>query len=175
MALPVVRTRDEAHLYLDLHPCEHCDSIDVTWEQAVVSVDGELASEYAGQCPGCGAERDYVFALPERETLSPEWPNFGGPEPSQLLDAGEWLWVAELSAGNAPPGDPARERQALAIATRAVAEVVKFIPAGEEVVPDTAFWSARGRELRDAEPGRFNRGRLLVVQETYDRLAGQVR
>jgi len=174
VALPVVRTRDEAHLYFDLHPCPECGSVDLTWEHAAVSVDGEPASEYYCTCPGCDTEREFVFALPKREFVSAEFPNFGGPEPSQLLDAGEWMWVADLTAGNVPPDDPAQERQALRIATKAVAEAIKFIPTGQEDVPDDAFWTERGRQIRSAEPGRFNRGRLLVVRDTYHRLAGHV-
>jgi len=80
--LPVVRTRDEAHLYFDLHPCPECGSVDLTWEHAAVSVDGEPASEYYDTCPGCDTEREFVFALPKREFVSAEFPNFGGPEPS---------------------------------------------------------------------------------------------
>jgi hypothetical protein len=175
MTLPVVRTRDEAHLYFDLHPCTECGSIDVTWEHAVVSADGELASEYYGTCPGCGTERDFVFGLPAREYVTAEFPNFGGPEPSQLLDAGEWMWVADLTAGNVPTNDRDQERQALTIAMRAVAEVIKFIPPGEEDVPAEAFWTERGQQMYGAEPGRFSRGRLEVVQDTYQRLADQVR
>lgn len=171
MAMPVVRTRDEAHLYFDLHPCTQCGSIDMAWEQAVVSIEGELASQYYSTCPDCGTEREFIFALPEREFVSAEFPNFGGPEPSQLLDAGEWLWVADLTAGNVPVDDPAQKRRALTIAMKAVAEVIKFIPPGQEDVPVAAFWSDRGRQVRSAEPGRFNRDRLLVVQNTYQRLA----
>ena len=174
MLLPVARTRDEAHLYMDLNPCAECSSIDVTWKHAVVEADGELGSAYFGQCPGCDTERDFVFRLPEREYVAAQFPNFGGPEPSRLLDAGEWLWVSDLTASNVPTDNPAGERQALTIATRAVAEVIKFIPAGEEQVPDEAFWTERGRGVRSAEPGRFSRDRLQVVQDTYQELAGQV-
>jgi len=174
MILPVARTRDEAHLYMDLNPCTECGSIDVTWEHAVVDADGELGSAYFGTCPGCETEREFVFGLPEREYVVAQFPNFGGSEPSQLLDAGEWLSVSDLTAGNVPADDPAGERQALTIATRAVAEVIKFIPTGWEQVPDEGFWTERGRSVRSAEPGRFSRGRLQVVLDTYQELAGQV-
>ena len=173
MTLPVARTRDEAHLYMDLHPCEECGAIDVVWRHATVYVDGGIGGGYFGSCPGCGAKREFVFALPEREWVVAEFPNFGGPEPSRLLDAGEWLWVADRAAGNAPAGDPAGERRALALASQAVAEVLKFIPDGEELVPEAAFWTERGREVHSAEPGRFSRGRLQVVRDTYRELAGQ--
>jgi hypothetical protein len=174
MTLPVARTRDEAHLYMDLNPCTACGSNYVTWRHAVVDADGELGSGYFGTCPGCHTQREFVFRLPEREYVVGYFPNFGGAEPSQLLDAGEWLWIADRAAGNAPAGDPVEERRALDLATRAVAEAIKFIPNGQERVPDSAFWSRRGWEVRNAEPGRLSRGRLQVVHDTYQELASMV-
>jgi hypothetical protein len=174
MIMPVARTRDEAHLYMDLHPCAECGSNEVTWKHAVVDAGGELGSAYFGTCPVCNTRRDFVFRLPEREYFAGYFPNFGDAEPSQLLDAGEWLWIADRAAGNAPAGDPVGERRALDLATRAVAEVIKFIPDGQQQVPDSAFWSRRGWEVRNAEPGRFSRGRLEVVRDTYRELASTV-
>jgi len=169
MDRPVARTRDEALVYLGLRPCE-CGSIDTEWDSGVVSVEGSLAKHYTGVCEGCGAEREQLFSLPRREVMPRGWPTFGGPEPSELLDAGEWLWLADLTAGNVPE-DPENARRALSMARSAVEEVLKFIPAGEADVPSDAFWSVRGREVRDAEPPRFRRDRLEVVRDTYRDLA----
>lgn len=164
MVFFVARTRDEAHLFLDLHPCETCGSVDMTWQNALTNTTGELLSRYWGTCPGCATEREFLFALPEREVIPEGYPTFGGEEPSQLLDAGEWLWVAELTASNVPPDDSG---QALAIAIASIEEAVKFIPPGEDEVPEAAFWSDRGRRVRDADPARFRRDRLIVVRDTY--------
>jgi hypothetical protein len=101
------------------------------------------------------------------------YPTFGGTEPSELLDAGEWLWVADLTAGNVPADDRAEAHRSLSVATAAVEEVVKFIPPGADEVPGDAFWSQRGREVRAAEPGRFQLDRLLVVRDTYRDLAAR--
>jgi hypothetical protein len=174
MALPVVRTRDEAHLYLDLHPCD-CGSVETDWESGVVAVDATLATAYSGTCSACGAEREFVFALPEREVPPEGFPTFGGPEPSQLLDAGEWLWVADLTAGNVPPDDPDAAHRALTIARAAVEEVLKFIPDDQDDLPDQAFWSERGTRVRAEEPGRFGRERLMIVRDTYRDLAAEYR
>lgn len=171
MPFAVARTRDEAHLYLELNPCEDCGSITTEWEHGLTEVDGELAISYAGVCSGCGAEREYLFGLPEREVAAGSFPTFGGPEPSELLDAGQWLRVADVAAGDVPTDDPAEARRVLAIAQAAVEEVIKFIPAGSDAVPDDAFWTDEGRRLRDAEPGRFRLERLLVVRDTYRELA----
>ncbi|MFI6918957.1 hypothetical protein ACIBIZ_03300 [Nonomuraea spiralis] len=167
---PVARTRDEALVYLDLNPCE-CGSVETEWASGVVSVEGALVKCYEGDCEGCGAEREYLFTLPAREVMPVGWPTFGGPEPSQLLDAGEWMWLADLTAGNVPD-DPEDARRALSMARSAMEEVLKFIPEGQDDVPAEAFWSVRGREVRAAEPPRFRRDRLLVVRDTYRDLAG---
>ncbi|GAB2925988.1 hypothetical protein ACFMQL_32280 [Nonomuraea fastidiosa] len=172
MAFAVARTRDEAHLYLDLHPCE-CGSVETTWENGLVAVDEGLANRYWGTCDDCGRQREYLFGLPERPVMPSGYPTFGGEEPSQLLDAGEWLWVADLSAGNVPADDAAEAHRTLSIATAAVEEVVKFIPPGADEVPDDAFWSQRGREMRAAEPGRFQLDRLLIVRDSYRDLAAR--
>jgi hypothetical protein len=169
MAFAVARTRDEAHLYLELHPCPDCGSIETPWEQGLIEVRGELASSYAGTCPGCSAEREYIFGLPARETKVSGWPTFGGPEPSELLDAGQWIAVADRAAA-AVPTDPAEASRVLAVARAAVDEVVKFVPAGQDAVPEDEFWTPEGLAVRDAEPGRFRLDRLLVVRDTYDDL-----
>ncbi|MGP4105108.1 hypothetical protein [Nonomuraea sp. KM90] len=172
MTFAVARTRDEAHLYLDLHPCA-CGSVDTTWDSGLVSADGALANRYAGTCGECGSPREYLFGLPERPVMPAGYPTFGGGEPSQLLDAGEWLWVADLTAGNVPVDDEAEARRTLAVASAAVEEVVKFIPPGANEVPDDGFWSQRGQEVRAAEPGRFQLDRLLIVRDTYRDLAAR--
>jgi hypothetical protein len=174
MELPVARTRDEAHLYLDLRPCE-CGSAETEWDSGVVAVGSSMGTAYSGTCSACGAEREFVFALPEREVVPEGFPTFGGPEPSQLLDAGEWLWVADMTAGNVPRDDPDAAFRALAIAIAAVEEIVKFIPDGQDEAPDQAFWSERGARMRAEEPGRFRRERLMIVQDTYRDLAAEYR
>ncbi|TYB64372.1 hypothetical protein FXF51_21910 [Nonomuraea sp. PA05] len=166
---PVARTRDEALVYLDLNPCE-CGSVETDWDSGVVSLGGSLVKRYSGICEGCETEREHHFSLPRRETIPTGWPAFGGPEASQLLDAGEWMWLADFTAGNVPE-DPVSARRTLSMARAAMDEVLKFIPEGQDDVPAEAFWSARGREVRDAEPPRFRRDRLLVVRDTYRDLA----
>ncbi|MFI6791927.1 hypothetical protein ACIBG4_31820 [Nonomuraea sp. NPDC050383] len=165
MTLPVARTRDEALLHLDLTPCA-CGSVETPWESGVVGVAEELAVAYAGICADCGAEREYVFGLPEQETAPHGWPTFGGAEPSQLIDAGEWLWVADQVGSSVPP-DPEEGARALAMARAAVEEVLKFVSEGRDRVPEQAFWTDRGLRVHAAEPGRFRVERLLVVRDTY--------
>ncbi|MGW6197221.1 hypothetical protein ACWF0M_13845 [Kribbella sp. NPDC055110] len=163
--LPVARTRDEARLYLDLTPCA-CGEVDAAWQHATGLLDGELVSVYDGTCPQCDAEREYTFALPERETAA-DYPNFGGAEPSQLIDPGRWMALADQLAGNLPADDPETLTQALQFAAAAVAEVVKFIPPTATAVPADAFWTPEGQAIFNAEPSRFHRARLEITRQTY--------
>jgi hypothetical protein len=167
MAFAVARTRDEAHLYLDLHPCDACGSVETAWTNVVAVADGTPATRYTGSCGGCGAEREFWFGLPERPVLPEGYPTFGGPEPSQLLDAGQWWWVADVTAGDLPAGDDAEARRSLAIARAAVEEVLKFIPPGEDAVPETAFWSEQGRRAYEEGPSRFTLDHLLAARTAY--------
>jgi hypothetical protein len=173
MTFAVARTRDEAQLWLELHPCPDCGSIDTPWQQALVDEDGELTISWAGTCAGCGAEREYLFGLPARETAVAGWPTFGGAEPSELLDPGQWLDVADRAAAEVPD-DPVEAGRVLAVARAAVDEVVKFVPAGLDAVPEDEFWTPEGRAVRDAEPGRFRLDRLLVTRDTYLELAREI-
>ncbi|GAA2832128.1 hypothetical protein [Kribbella solani] len=173
MAFAVARTRDEAQLYLELHPCPDCGSDEADWEQSLVRVNGELHSQYAAVCPGCSAEREYLFGLPEHETPVHGWPTFGGPEPSEILDAGQWLDVADRAASDVPT-DPAEAGKVLAVAYAAVVEVIKFVPAGRDAVPEDEFWTPEGQAVLAAEPGRFRLERLLIARDTYQELGSDI-
>jgi hypothetical protein len=166
---------------MDLHPCPACGSVDVSWESTLV--DGG-SRRYAGACGGCGAAREFVFGEPDPSVFIPDFEPvvFGGQDPSVLIDAGEWMWVGDLSAqvatgvvvdpyGATVPDQQARE--SLAVAVAAMNEILKFLPDGAAEVPESAFWSDRGREVRAAAPGRFQRRRLHIVRDSYrDRLDG---
>jgi len=160
---------------MQMVPCETCDETDFDPDSSVLNIDGELASRYEGACPRCGTRRAFMFRLPE-EILFPddEEPQFGGEEPSELLDPGDWMWLADMFAGDAPASpdglDPEQRHGVLVdlrMAAAAIGEVGKFLPEGADAVPPSAFFSERGRAMYAREPGRFVRGRLDVVQRTY--------
>lgn len=100
------RTANEAHLYMDLRLC------------------------------GCGAGRFprgssiltlFLFRLPAEPESGEEGFRYGAAEPSTLIDAGQWLWVAEGYA----PGRTGRCRAVTAGRSAAV--------------PDTPGGGCRGR------------------------------
>lgn len=177
MTVPLARTPAEAHLYLELHGCD-CGETRFEPRSAVVMLDdGDLGRTYAFTCPRCGQERSHTFRLPEIPLPSSEF-RYGGDEPSQLLDPGEWVAVAEAyaaapaSASASLPRDGAASASAsLPRAVAALEEALKFVPPGAESVPETAFFSERGRALYLAGPGRFDRERLAAVRDTYAELA----
>lgn len=100
-----------------------------------------------------------------------------GVGPSQLIDAGQWKLlgagyarqVLELDlAFTEEPGDGSAYDDIVLgwqLAIDATGEVLKFIPPGEDEVPDHAFWTETGRRAREEEPGRFTRA---VIEEDID-------
>ncbi|MFB6720130.1 hypothetical protein ACFCV3_08230 [Kribbella sp. NPDC056345] len=163
--LPVARTHDEALLWLERVPCDGCATTSMNWEHGLAQDDiGELVLAYDTECSSCGTDREYYFELPERETGLGA---FGGSEPSELIDAGQWLALADELASRVPTDDPIARAERLGWAAAAVDEVLKFVPVGEDDVPDWAFWTEDGRQTRDEQPGRFRRQRLEVVLATY--------
>ena len=162
--LPVARTRDEAHLYMDLHACPECGDVEVAWGEALVEEDGVLGRRYHGPCARCGQPREFVFALPSRPT--PPHPGeqvtFGAlADTSELFDAGQWLAIADMLEMAAGLDVPAPERiESLTIAIACVDEVLKFLPAGAGEPSAASFWSADGRSERDRDPARFARPAL---------------
>jgi hypothetical protein len=183
MALRLARTNEEAHLYMDLHPCK-CGEIEFPRSSSVVeTADGDLASHYAGTCPQDGTRREFTFRLPQAIASPPGdgSVSYGGAEPSELIDPGEWLSIADAYARNVPSDTASLAAdglvQARSMLTRAVAaidEVLKFIPAGDDRVPKRAFVSDRGRAAYTKEPGRFRRPRLDAVRSTYASIAAQL-
>ena len=156
-----MRTSAEAHMYMDQQPCT-CGDIEFDRQSAAMSDGGVLCSRYFGKCRSCGTMREFVFELPPTQRPITNQVEYGGSDPSRLLDAGQWLGIAEYYA-KLEPGTP----EDLDIARAAVEEVIKFVPMGGDSVPDKAFWTERGRAVRDREPRRFRIARLAAILEVY--------
>ena len=171
MGFPRARSSAEAHLFMDLRPCR-CGETSFARHALTGTAGGELVTRYSGSCPQCGLAREFAFALPERPPPAGAEPVFGGPEPSELLDPGEWLLVADRAAAQGPAhgtgGDGARH--ALGTAIAALGEVLKFLPQDAAAVPPEAFRTYPGQSLHDRELARFRRARLDAVREAYREL-----
>jgi hypothetical protein len=163
---PVARSRAEAVFFMDLQPCPRCGQHHTVWTGELLDEDGALRRRYTGTCGQCGAPREFVFALLERPATGAPGPGprFGGPEPSRLIDPGQWLALADGVAAEARAAtDPADGRRQADLATACVAEVAKFIPDGATDVPASACWTPAGREYYARDPRRFHQRRLLIL------------
>ncbi|MFJ9362860.1 hypothetical protein ACIRRA_00360 [Nocardia sp. NPDC101769] len=173
--LPLARTNAEARLYLTLQPCPTCGETRCTFRSAVVSIDGDLASRYTGDCPTCGTAREYEFRLPA-DILPPpaDSVRFGLDNPSELLDPGVWLWYSDICIRQVPATTAGLDERAtrtarhtLATAVAAVEETLKFLPPTADRIPGSAFTSQKGLGTYNTEPGRFTRARLEALRDTY--------
>ncbi|MEX2985632.1 hypothetical protein [Streptomyces sp. C36] len=160
----ITRSMQEAHLYMDLHPCA-CGTEEFDRQHRLEDRDGVLTSVYEGACPQCGRTRLFEFTTSEARPPAP--PEFGGPEPSQIIDPGEFMWIGDrvstesgLRLLNTPPAEHREIRPATAYAIAAFEEVAKFLPEGADCIPEDRFTSERGREMYAKDPTRFTRKRI---------------
>jgi hypothetical protein len=151
--------------YTALHQCS-CGDGSTTLRRAVIQAGDAPGIEYSGACRSCGRHRRFVFRGPaEADVLPPGTFRFGTGT-SDLLDAGEWLWVAEMAVNSAPVIEQGKATVG-PLAAAAVEEALKFIPPGRDEVPATALWSERSRLLQIADPGQLSRDRLLALRDAY--------
>lgn len=173
VALPIARTTLESFLYMELRPCACGEpKLAVSETELLQDREGNLVLRRTGSCPRCEKRRQFLFGVPEiAESGGVSWEMFfGGQSPSQIIDAGEWLELAQR-LGRAVPAGRSRlpwqrrqRREALTEAVAAMNEVLKFIPDGADAVPADAFWSDRGTAKYRAAPQEFRRGRLRVFR-----------
>ena len=170
MSYPYARTYDEAYLYMELRPCV-CGEIEFDKTTAHGEEDGTGYVRYAGSCPNCGRSRQFTFRMPaESPPISFDMHYGWGTEPSQLIDPGEWLGVADLYVAGAraelDSGDVISEDRLTAVfyllssARAATEEAAKFLTDGADRVPESAFRSQPGRMLLELAPHRFTRTAL---------------
>lgn len=182
MTLPYGRTYDEIFLYMGLRPCL-CGETELDDQVSTsLTVDGGPAERFSGRCASCGRSRHFTFAISEEPPPLSFDVQYGGDEPSQLLDPGEWLGVAELYTSSVDAGTPddgladdediTRAYYLLSSAAAALDEAVKFIPDGADQIPEGAFTSQAGRMIYEMMPERFTRAQLETER---DRAHAQVR
>ncbi|MFE7808806.1 hypothetical protein ACFU51_29875 [Streptomyces sp. NPDC057430] len=151
---------------MDLHPCA-CGSGDFDRQHRLEQHGDDMVAVYEGACRRCGTTRRFAFRMAEE--IPPPPPAFGGSEPSQIIDPGEFLNVAfriSESAGlqllNSPESEHHKMRDSVAYSIAAYEEVLKFIPPGADAVPSSAFTSEAGLARYRQDPGKFAR-RLIDI------------
>jgi hypothetical protein len=158
------RSVAEAHLFMDLAGAEPGPR-----QHALVARGDLLVSTYRAQVQG--REQRFEFDIPEP---TPRGGLYGGAAPSRILGPGQFLAHADAIAASvpaSPEGLTSTQKQEaqrrLAVALACLDEVMKFIPAGEDAVPERSFGTERERRWRADDPGRFSRVRLLAVSGAY--------
>jgi hypothetical protein len=96
---------------------------------------------------------------------------------SQVVDAAQWVLVAEtyarraLEADLAYTGQPDQDRYPVELnwefAADAVGEALKFLPEGAEDVPDVGVWSDLGVRTRALNPQMLTRSKLIDDLQYY--------
>ncbi|MBW1881083.1 MAG: hypothetical protein JRJ84_22245 [Deltaproteobacteria bacterium] len=170
MAHPLpCRSVAEAHMFLDLIGCDRRER-----HHRLEDWDDTLISVYV--CMLDGEPRTFWFESPENPLIE----GFGGDEPSQIIDPGQFILRADRLSKSVPsnPGDldPSAHSvaaQRLDEAADCIDEVIKFIPEGEHQVPQEAFFTPIGKVSYMEEPGRFRRARLEAVGQTYREIAAR--
>ncbi|MFD9394406.1 hypothetical protein ACFWBB_27830 [Streptomyces sp. NPDC060000] len=151
---------------MDLHLCE-CGSPDFDRRHRLEQRGGDIVAVYEGACRECGRNRNFTFLMADE--IPPPPPAFGGPEPSEIIDPGEFAAVASdvsaragLEMLNSPESEHHKHRGAMAYAVAAIEEIQKFIPPGQEAVPASAFTSEVGRARYEKDPGKFRHDILAI-------------
>ncbi|WP_173094549.1 hypothetical protein [Actinomadura verrucosospora] len=169
MDLRLARSSSEAYLYMARQPCEGCGSAGLVADRSASEiVDDVLARRYWGACGQCGAAREFVFRVPDEPSAAVAGDQgFGDSRPSELLDPGEWLEIADALLARIPVSPAgltdAQRREAYAdldAGAAALEEVLKFVPAGAASVSPFAFWTERGRRFSLDARWRFDTERL---------------
>ncbi|MEU9702684.1 hypothetical protein [Streptomyces sp. NPDC047981] len=168
------RSSFEAHLYMDLHRCAECGSGYFDRQHRLEQHGDDIVAVYEGACRQCGTVRRFDFRMAEE--IPPPPPAFGGAQPSQIIDPGEFEKVAGRiaeSAGvqllNSPKSEHYKLRDAVAYTVAAYEEMLKFLPPGGDSIPAAAFTSEVGKARYQADPGNYDRD-ILEMNVEYARV-----
>ncbi|MEO7734627.1 MAG: hypothetical protein ABIY55_26965 [Kofleriaceae bacterium] len=88
-------------------------------------------------------------------------------EPSQLIDAGQFLRESDRAVRRVVGSPAPQNLYWLGRAIACLEEVLKWIPKGEDRPPVSAFFTEDGLRFSREEPGRFRRPRLRAVIAAY--------
>jgi hypothetical protein len=163
---------------MDLHPCG-CGADTFERRHHLEQVADAMMAVYEGVCPDCGSPRSYAFRTADEPPPAP--PAFGGADPSQIIDPGEFMWISDqistdvgLQMLNTPQPTHQKFHSELAYAVAALEEVVKFLPEGADRISDRLFTSQRGRRVWEKDPNAFERQWLMDKLDRKRRILANV-
>ena len=161
--MKVARSSLECRLFIELDVCA-CGQTPGELAHRLVSRDERLVALYEGSCARCGRSLAYAFALADEIVAADK---FGGMEPSQLIDAGQFLRESDRAVRRVVNAPAPQNVYWLGRAIACLEEVLKWIPDGEDRPPATAFFTEDGLRFSREDPGRFRRPRLRAVLAAY--------
>lgn len=169
--MKTARSSLECRLCIELDVCA-CGQTPGELAHRLVSRDEGLVALYEGSCTGCGRSLSYAFVLGDEIVAADK---FGGREPSQVIDAGQFLREADRAVLRVTDSPTSQNLYWLGRAIACLEEVLKWIPDGEESPPASAFFTDDGLRVFHEEPGRFRRSRLAAVHAAYQELRALTR
>ncbi|HZI11441.1 MAG TPA: pentapeptide repeat-containing protein [Myxococcus sp.] len=176
---PRARTTTEMQFAASLEPCAHCASTEAA---KLDLVGGGESWTLAGPCPSCKKARSHTW-LTEGNPLHGTCParQLGDAQPSRIIRVGQFMAELDrrLPRVHEQPESLGHEewRASLAAMDRAITclhELLKFVPAGRNSIPDTGLTED---ELRDRAARRerytqaWQRGELDRLMALHNRYA----
>lgn len=162
------RSAEEADLYVDLE-CEAMNEVVKSRKRRKGERRRQTFWIYEARCES-GKLVEFEFeegGLPSPKPGLRRVVEFGGAQPSLLIDAGEWMKLSDRWAQAAPRSlaglSERARRSAIADIQRALAaldEVMKFIPRGGDQVSSASLLSERGKAYFNKDVRRFTRSAL---------------
>ena len=161
----------EAHLYLQVTPCQDCSK--GPWQIQSEPQDPRGRTLRA-RCLHCHAEKEFTFecspagvgegagasASEQSPELREELIN-PSPAPSRVVDVGQWLSLFYLLVETASKAaDKAETRRLTFRAAQCLDEALKFYTADDELPPASALFTEPSGQAFAEHPERFARQRL---------------
>ncbi len=174
MQPPRAHSQSEACLYLKVTACEACSQGPLELQgrpeaQPRPSGGGATLGRLAARCAHCGAQQEFVFLWPEPPAAGREAGSGGAgaepinptPEPSEIIDAAQWLSLHYLLVESAEPtAAKAEKRRTTSQAALCLGEALKFYAEDDELPPQSAFFTASSRQAYTEHPEKFARQTL---------------
>jgi hypothetical protein len=183
MAVIEARSDGEAWEYMVFAMVE-CGGGAIEHTLRYVDKQNRAVDVYRVSCPSRDEDLEFRFVVADKPDDAPGRLMFGyDSTPSALLDVGQWMLLLnyhrrrveeateKMSVAGLPGPDEADELLDDIWRGRAVAEeLLKFIPAGADSFPDSAFWTPFGREMQPtlAVPGFSWRAKMTEHIDAYE-------
>lgn len=160
----------EAYLYLMATPCRSCGKGPLRADEPhrAVPQDGGAILSVSVRCGACDGVQSYAFGVGSAQAVADEATLFEvnpTPEPSHILDVGQWVMLYHLHVESARQEvDRAEARGMRLRAAQCLQEALKFYedPHNDLPPPEALFCEATRERFRE-HPENFSRQRILSL------------